>query len=349
MIFSLALLALSVLVLPASRAGADEEPQPRLRLTRDPGGDGFVVPGRGLWLGADATVKLVLAEVGPHSLELDDVDLLIRYEPTPRLALFTEVALENTFGFQEGAGAISGSGDLSIERLYADWAVTPHLTARVGKFLTPFGLWNVIRRAPLTWTVERPLVTQIFPEHATGLSLIYQTTWHGWSFDATGYGPAQDELAFRRSEESGSRLAGGARVTAAHELGPAYAAVGLSGSGFEDRSTREWANITGADIDVALWGNQLTGEFAYTHLRAPDVSREYGFYLQDAVPIHGSLYGVARIEHFVPRTGESIDNQLLGLFWRPLPHLIIKADYQFTNRPNEDFQRGFVAEFSLFF
>lgn len=347
---SLVLMGLSVLALPACPAGGVEKAQPGLGLTRDPGGDGYIAPGTGLWIGADATVKLTLPDVGPDALELDDVDLLVRYEPTPRLALFSEIALENTFSFQEGVGPLSGSGDLSIERLYADLAVTPHLTARFGKFLTPFGLWNPIRRAPLTWTVERPLVTEIFPEHTTGLSLIYQTTWHGWSFDATGYGPAQDELVFRRSEESGSRLVVGARITAGHAVGPAYAALGLTGSGFEDRvETRDWANITGVDLDVTLWGNQLTGEFAYTHLRSPQVSREFGFYLQDAVPIHGSLYGVARVEHFVPRVGDPVNAQLLGLFWRPLPHLIIKADYQFTDRPSDDFQRGFVAAVSVFF
>jgi hypothetical protein len=35
----------------------------------------------------------------------------------------------------------------------------------------------------------------VFPRRATGLDLLYQTTWRGWTFDATMYGPAEDQLA----------------------------------------------------------------------------------------------------------------------------------------------------------
>ena len=72
-----------------------------------------------------------------------------------------------------------------VERLYLEALLTPTLTLRVGEVYTPFGLWNVVRRAPLTWTTERPAITEsVFPQHATGLSLLYQATWHGWSIDA---------------------------------------------------------------------------------------------------------------------------------------------------------------------
>ena len=85
-----------------------------------------------------------------------------------------------------------------FERLYAEALLTPTLSLRLGEFYTPYGLWNVVRRAPLTWTSDRPSITEdVFPQHATGVSLLYQTTWQGWSVDAT-------EFAARRVKDARS-------------------------------------------------------------------------------------------------------------------------------------------------
>ena len=130
---------------------------------------------------------------------------------TPSIAFFNETDLDDTVALVEHSGVERGSRVVLLERLYLDWTATPELTVRVGKFLTPFGIWNLIRRAPLTWTVDRPVATQnAFPDHTTGLSLIYQTTRHGWSVDATAYGQAQDELV-----RGASDIPSGARSSAA--------------------------------------------------------------------------------------------------------------------------------------
>jgi hypothetical protein len=278
---------------------------------------------------------------------LDEVDLLLRYEPMPRLSFFSETRLDNTVIFEESRGVETGSGDLSIERLYADILLTPQLTLRAGKLLTPFGLWNVIRRAPLSWTVERPPVTEkTFPEHTTGLSLTYQTTWHGWSFDATGYGPAQDQLSFRQSDE-GDLLFGG-RVATGHSVGPAFVTVGLDEAGFDDTESDRWADTWGTDVEVDVAGHQITGEFAYSLLRG-DVSREVGGYVQDAIPMLSNLYGILRFDYFQPRRGPGDVGGLIGVFWRPYQPLIVKLNYQFANRQTDNLNPGLLMSVSLFF
>jgi len=324
------------------------EAEPCFRFMRDPTGEGFIISGTGLWFAGDATVNVGVPEGRPAFVELDDLTLLARYEPTPRLTFFTEVRLEDTLEIEEGKGLETLSGNISIERLYADLLLTPQLTLRVGKSLTPFGLWNPIRRAPLTWTVERPAVTeQTFPEHTTGISLIYRTTISGWSLDGNVYGPAQNQLDFQSEGESG--LMAGARFAAGHSLGPAYAAIGLNAAGFQDETSERWADVYGADLDLSLYGNDLTGEFEYTHLRGDEGSQESGFYLQDVIPLVRNLYGVLRFERFHPREGNVVNGELVGLFWRPLPFLILKADYQFADRRSDDVQRGFLASIALFF
>jgi hypothetical protein len=308
----------------------------------------------GLWVGGYLTLEGVVEESEPAQVELGDAGLLLRYELTPTLAFFNETALDDVVTLVESSGLERGSRILLLERLYLDWSPDPHLTVRFGKFLTPFGIWNVIRRAPLTWTVDRPVATQsAFAEHTTGLGLLYQTTRHGWTFDATAYGQAQDELVRGASDTSASAAAGG-RVVAGHGVGPAYLGWGLSGTAFENEDTDLWEDSYGTDFDLTLWGNQLTGEFAYSRLRERDASHEWSFYLQHVVPLYGPLYGVLRFEHVEARSGPATNGELVGVAWRPLPHLVLKLDYQFVDhRPDPDaesaLERGLFVAVTLFF
>jgi hypothetical protein len=327
---------------PAARA--DDTPSPSLE---EIGADGIRALDDTFWLGGDVTVVGGALESNPSFIELDDINLLMRYEPHPRLAFFSETRLENTLKITDGDGADS-SPDIAIERLYADWLAGSGVTLRVGKFLTPFGLWNVTRRAPLTWTVERPLVTEeTFPEHTTGVSVLYQTTINAWSLDAIAYGPAQDELPLRRSEEDGRLLAGG-RIAIAHAVGPAFVAFGLNGAAGE-RETDRMRGMYGADLELSVAGHQVMAELASAQSPGGGERDLWGLYVQDALPLVRTLYGVIRFEHFTPAEGGASDGGLLGVWWRPWRHLIVKADYQFTTKEREDLQRGLLTSVALFF
>ena len=333
-------------------SAAEGEPSPPL--TSETSDGGYHVGHTGLWVGGYATLEGNVPESGPLSLGLGDLGLLLRYELTPSLAFFNETDLDDTVTLEEGSGVERGSQVLQLERFYLDWSVSPQLTVRAGRFLTPFGIWNVIRRAPLTWTVDRPVATQnAFAEHDTGLGLLYGTTVHGWTLDATAYGQAEGEVVRGASDVSASS-AEGTRFVAGHSLGSAYLNVGLSQTVFKNDDTHRWEDSYGTDLDLTAFGNHLIGEFAYTHLREADASREVSFYLQDVVPLVGTLYGVFRYEYIDPASGPTVNGELVGLAWRCRPHVIIKADYQFANHegsPQEAsaLERGFVAALTLFF
>jgi hypothetical protein len=319
-------------------------------VTRDPSGVGIILPGN-LWISGDATLTVEAPEIQPTTFELDDISLLARWEPFSRLAFFGELRLENLFEVVEHEGVITSGGTVEIERLYAETLLTPELSLRVGKVFTPFGLWNVISRGPLTWTVEEPAITEnVFPQRATGLSLLYQKTWRGWSFDATAYGPAQNQIQFREAEDEGldSGLMFGGRMAAGREFGPAFASLGVNSAGFTRRESRDWSTATGLDLSVYAWGHEITGELTY---RVPaDGSRTtHGLYLQDAIPIVRTLHGVLRFEYFRRPDGPAATGQVVGLFWRPVPNVVLKADYIFGTRSVENLETGFQASFSLLF
>lgn len=335
---------LLALVVPPAGAGGVTFP-----VARDPSGLGIVLPG-GLWTSGDVTTSVTKIERDPATFEINDLSVLARWEPHSRLALFGELRLDDVVELVEGHG-LQGSRDLVVERLYAEALLTPTLTLRIGKVFTPFGLWNVIDRAPLTWTVEQPAVTEgVFPERATGLTLLYQTTWHGWTFDATAYGPAQDEIRFDRSDESEPGLLFGQRIAAGRALGPAFASVGINAAGFRPYDASDWTTATGLDVELLAHRHEITGELTY---RVPeDGSRtEHGLYLQDAFPLVGPLWGVLRFEYFRPRggAGRAATGQLVGLAWRPVPNVMVKGGYLFGARQLENLQPGFQVSLSLLF
>jgi hypothetical protein len=315
---------------------------------------GYRVGDTGLWLGGYSTVEVSVPESNPASVGLADIGLLARYELTPRIAFFTELDLDDTVTLVEHSGLERGSRILLLERLYLEWSATPELTLRVGKFLTPFGIWNVVRRAPLTATVDRPVATQsAFPEHTTGLSLLYQTTRAGWSFDAIGYGQATDELVRGASDTSADGSAG-LRTVTGHEIADAYLAVGASGIVFKSQDTKNWEDAYGADFDLTFWGNRLSGEFAYSHLRESGAHDEWSVYLQDTIPLYQQLFGVLRYEHIEPRRGPVVNGMLPGLLWRIGQHVILKADYQFADHEGDPraasaLERGFAAGVTVYF
>jgi hypothetical protein len=314
---------------------------------RDPSGLGLILPG-GLWVSGDLTLSLAVPEGNPATAEIDDVSLLARYEPFTRFALFGELRLENLPEVIEAHG-VETDAEVIFERLYGELLVTPRFSLRVGKVFTPFGLWNVIARFPFTWTVEEPAITEgVFPRRATGLSLIYQTTWQGWSLDATTYGPAQDEIVLHHTEDTQTGFLFGGRAAAGRELGPAFASLGVNAAGFRRYDRSRWSAATGLDLEVLVGGHEIMGEFAY---REPTTAGHavHGAYLQDAIPLVRGVHGVVRFEYFQPRHGRAEMGPLLGAFWRPVPNVIVRGGYLFATGRLENFEPGFQASFSLLF
>jgi hypothetical protein len=336
----------------AASAGAESSAGP---IGRDSIGNGIELPHR-LWIAGDVTLHGQVPEHGPARVEIDDLSLLARWEPTPRLTLFGELRLEDLFEAVEGEGVPPSQWQFVFERLYAELLLTPALSLRLGTVFTPFGLWNVVRRSPFTWTVEEPAITDdVFPTHATGLSLLYQTTWQGWSFDATAYGPVQNTVRWGHTGEDDQRgWLTGTRVAVGRILGPAFGSLGVNAAGFRGRDESTWATAMGLDAELTVGGHEVTGELTW-RLPGSGERAVHGLYLQDVIPLAPlmgrarDLYGVVRFEYFQPGTGRAAIGGLLGLYWRPIPSLVLRVDYTFGSRTIERFQPGLNASISFLF
>lgn len=348
--WTVAVLAMAAFALPARAADA---PHPVLDVPTVLGRLEFT-PGRGLRvgdtnlvLGGYSTVELSREEGGRTAFGLSDLSLFVIWDPLPRLHLFAELEGEDLVVVRDAGGNPTAGADYVTERLYADVTVMPdRLTARVGKFLTPIGRWNVIHAQPLVWTTSRPVVTLLpFDQHTTGIMLIGDlptlrgtTTW-------SAYGQFTDQLDagdVEGFETPQATRAGGARLQWTSVAGPS---LGTSYESFL-RDGR-WRHLTGLDGAWHTDRVDLMSEFVYEATSGgPAV---WGLYTQAAVETVPHVFLVGRYEHYARRRKPAVDLGVAGLAWRPYPFLVGKVEYVFANHRLDASPPGFRSSFSILF
>lgn len=132
---------------------------------------------------------------------------------------------------------------LDAARLYGEYTVSDALRLRVGRFLTPIGVWNESPAEPLTWTPVRPL-----------------TTYRSFAKSATG------------------ALVAGDGAVAGHDVGYALYAVG--GNWLRDRAEVRFTQAAGARATIELahgvWLGASGAVLRQVRPRVADDAGEYG-------------------------------------------------------------------------
>jgi hypothetical protein len=256
-------------------------------------GQGLHVPDTGLTVGGYLTGEY--AEHTSPAITASNASLLFWWENDSRLKLFSEVDFENGLN-RQGSFQSSTGQYLSLERLYADYAVFDSLTIRLGKFLTPIGRWNQIHADPLVWTTSRPLVTEVaFPTNATGLMLLGSGDLMGKAYDYALYAASGQDLdpspnvdPFKRA--LGARL----NVSVSDAL-----QIGASAASFEQRSERgQDRNLVGLDFLYQSHGYEVMSEALYRLSEHTPSGSDKGFYIQAVAPLMERLFAVYRFEVF---------------------------------------------------
>jgi hypothetical protein len=247
-------------------------------------------------------------------------------------------------------------GGVSIERAYVEYDVHPLLTVRAGRFLTPYGIWNIDHGDPAIISAYRPYVIgeQFFPEHQTGIEL-YGTKLFGdykLGYHATvsnGRNPAEATLDPDNKVAFGGRLTFEAPIAGTLKVGVS----GYAGSASElspgvGAPLARWDERSyGADVawdhgGLHVQSELIANERAYGTMEralaaggfAPD-GRQVGGYaivgyrtdmLWNVMP-----YVVGEFERPLDHTvSKSIDDIQLGLNFRPVPSVVLKAQWGYA-------------------
>ena len=367
------LVAVLLALAPAARGGraAAQLPAPAVSSSRPfhLGGYASLVVGRSHLGGRPAADELVEAAASLLvSGSVGRASYFGEFEPASRTR-------ENWSGrFEDRAS--------SLERLYVEYAFTDALRLRLGRFLTPVGQWNELHAQPLTWTALRPLTTyRPFSKSTTGLmaagSLPLGDHDSGYAlyFAPFNVGSEGQETSFTAAE--GGRVAvellpqlylgvSALHFRASRPLtpdsdfaitGPEGESSGVPGESDGEAGGREEdvgpRSLFGADASWSRGRTELLAE-AIAVSASGERAAERGAFLQAALPVPAvpATYLVLRAERYgaVGRgTSSYLNIFTVGTRVRPLPHLTLKLDRQFTSRPSNRAPDGWFLSASALF
>jgi hypothetical protein len=317
-----------------------------------PVGDVRYTPGRGLQvghtgfsLGGYANANLTRPEGGPVEIGSDDVSLFVIWDPIARLHLFSELEVEDLVHVNEHGHGGTLDSRFVAERIYGDFTVSDRVNLRVGKFLTPVGRWNVIHAQPLVWTTSRPLATELpFDAHTIGAMLFGSLLPDDTSVTYSVYGQFVNALDRLASDRHQADRSAGLRL----EYCPA-ADWAVGGSYLASRTGGEWDHLLGVDT---LWQRgvfEVMGE-AVVEDGTGALRRQWGLYLQSVLHVLPRVSLVGRYEHFDQRApGPEVNLFVSGLAIKPVPYVVLKAEYLFADHPAEASPPGFMASAAILF
>jgi hypothetical protein len=307
-------------------------------------GSGVQVPGTGFTFGGYATGSYTDPEGGAAHANLDNVSLFIWWEGDSRWKFFAEIEYEN---FAVTRGTTGGKDDyLSLERLYADYALNDALSLRFGKFLTPIGRWNLVHATPLVWTTSRPLTTYVsFPTNMTGVMATGSLSQLANGLEYSFYAAGTDDLRPNPDQDPFTAAFGAHASLPLSQFGQ----VGVSYADFEQQHTRpERKQIVGIDY---LWSRnrfEISAEGIYRFSDDNNRQDEKGAFIQLVAPLSDRLYAVGRAEAFrsdlEPRTTQL---RVLGLTFKILPTLVLKAEWIDSTHNTIHVPDGFMSSISI--
>ena len=324
-----ALLLLLSLVLPASaEVGTGEG----YRLGR-----GYRIPALNLTLSGYFSLRFRDLSTEDARLDLRGLSLFSSWAPSPGWLVFSELEIEDAFSVDDD-GPNASNAELVLERLYADYAATPSMSLRVGKFLTPVGRWNRIHADPLVWSVSRPLVT-VLPaaSHATGVAA-YGLVPMGadnieyivYLDDSELFDPRHGDASFEDMDVPGASndfdYAAGMQIRY-HFLNQ-RAELAFSYAGFKMAGLDQRKHLLGVDAYLSWRRFEFTSEAAYRYSEGRGEDDQWGAFVQGVAPLFGNLSVFTRYEIY---RGNAISTDarksVIGLAYRPRPPVTLKLEY----------------------
>lgn len=363
-------LAAAAALLPAAAQAGDDEAEPGWRYAF---GHGLRHAGAGLTLGGYVTGEVQRLNGLPTQARISHTSVFLWWEPSPVLKLLAEVDQENLVArdrTERPARAPRASPErrVSLERLHLNWTPSDALSLRAGKFLTPVGAWNLNHADPLTWTANRPLLTQqVYPTNLTGLMASGQLAGGGPSLDWSLYASNGGEWAADPRQDLFTRVRGG-RLAGSPVEG---LQLGLSFARYEQQGSRgEQRSLEGLDLRWRVQGWELAAEWLRTAVeRAPPLRPRpgpplppqpvraaaialptEGGYVQGVAPLAPSWFAVARFERLSDDSAApALQQTTVGLVWRPLPAAVVKLEHQSTRGRAGLPREGWTAAVSVLF
>lgn len=292
------------------------------------------------------------------------------YQLDDRLRVFGEIEWEHGISLQSGGG---GSGLVAVERAWLEYKYSDAFKVKVGKFLPPFGLYNLKHDATPTFlstflpgSVYGKRINPVggkqllYAKFGTGvqvLGTLFADSWQAeyYLYLSNGRGPSPGEKDNNSNKGVGGRLVVSPPI---EEL-----RFGVSYYGDKNGNANNTEQTTLAfDAELDYSDIKLETELILPRLEQIDdtgtpngkFQNGIGFYVQGAYTFFDKLTPFARYDFFDPDANKSDDGEtdaVLGINFSVTPRVYLKSEVhflRFRNSSSKDYEM-FISSIAVAF
>ncbi|MBE9527727.1 MAG: hypothetical protein IME99_00650 [Proteobacteria bacterium] len=241
--------------------------------------------GRAVDVSGYADVELILTDQKEQNnrFRVRHLSLFFTKEIVKGWKLFTEIEYEDAPLFRANTGADTvntAQGDVYVEQMYVEYRRSLDLDFRVGRVLTPAGIWSIYHYPPYVPTQSNPIMYKLlFPKVSDGLQVRKSFTINDSPLDTHLY-VANGAGNPGRLDRNGNKAIGG-RINYSIDL---LDGLDLGGSFYGERDNDDIRRATyGAHLLLNLDRLSLQSEYAVRHNSPPGSGTDYddkGLYAQ---------------------------------------------------------------------
>lgn len=288
---------------------------------------------------------------GQSVVSLDDVAVMAYGDIAPNLSAMVEFESAGFFEktFQNGAADEHYKGTLRIERVYLNYSFSDALGVRVGKFVTPAGIWNQTPLPVFKDTFSKPrLSMEMFPRFSTGMMLYGSAPIFDLDLEYNFFTQIGQDLDPVYNNIESTKGVGGS-VTVANDGWSG----GVTFGRYKNIKMHDNTQYLGVYQSYSTSRLKLTAE-AFVSSDEYDMpgyeDRRYkkeSYYVQGVYKILPKLSGVWRNEYFKNEFNDDKGSiNTVGLNYKPHPAVSFKLEKQFNSKKASDIV---IASFSVLF
>lgn len=280
------------------------------------------------------------------SFDADAIDLVLNFQVSDKIRASTDLTWEH------GAATEDERGNAAVEYAFVEYTFTDLLKVRVGKMLTPFGVFNQIHTAkPAFLTVKEAASTnspsrivedadRFFPRWGAGIGLQGDGAMGEMPFDydvLLANGEQDDANPFEEDDNSSKS------VTARFRLEPTDSlqiGASLYYDKFADGSQFDSIHSEGLEVDWQISRLRVLAEAVWGSQRVPagGSTNQVGWFIQPSFSFDNGVTPYLRYDWIDPDTdgdGDEGHDVVVGVNWEPSRWFMIKVENNwFKGRAN---------------
>jgi len=288
---------------------------------------------------------------GQSSVSLDDVAIMGHGDIAPNLNAMVEFESAGFFEktFQNGVADERYRGTLRIERAYLSYSFTDAMNLRVGKFVTPAGIWNQTPIPVFKDTFSKPrLSMEMFPRFSTGIMMYGVAPMLESDIEYSLFAQVGPDLdPAYNNIEANNGFGGSVTVTTDGWSG------GLAVGQYKNIQLDDKTKYAGIYQSYSNGPFKLIAEafVSYDEYNMAGINdrhyKKQSYYIQSAYRVAPKLTAVWRNEYFKNEANSDAGTiNTVGLNYKPRPAISLKLEKQFSSQKAND---AVIASFSVLF